>query len=181
MDQNIPSKMSQIYQNMIQYPYLSRLRRNHGLEHATLHVLARMHPGMSLAGHSDLSGFWIMGDVPTESMKMAVQEALLRLRSGDRLLAVHPNCGTNLAVAGFMATLAGLLGMAGSGKRLRDKLERLPMAISLSTLAIVFARPLGSLLQAYVTTSGDPLDLDVVDIQPTRRGWMRAHRVVTRG
>ena len=177
----MPSRMSQIAQYMIQYPYISRLRRNHGLEHATLHVLAQKHPGMSLAGHSDLSGFWIVGDVPTESMQAAVNEALLRLRSGDRMLAVHPNCGTNLAAAGFLATLAGLLGMAGAGRRFRDKLERLPMAVSLATLAIVFARPLGLLLQAHVTTSGEPLNLNVIDIRPGRRGWMRSHRVVTRG
>ena len=177
----MPSSMSELAQSLIQYPYISRLRRNHGLEHATLHVLAQKHPGMSLAGHSDLSGFWIMGDVPTESMRAAVDEALLRLRSGDRMLAVHPNCGTNLAMAGLLSTLAGLLGMAGAGKRFRDKLERLPMAVSLATLAILFARPVGLLLQAYITTSGEPQDLDVVDIRPARRGWMRSHRVVTRG
>ena len=30
---------------ILNLPILSRIRRNHGLEHATLHVLSRRHPG----------------------------------------------------------------------------------------------------------------------------------------
>ncbi len=44
---------------ILEYAPLSRIRRNHGLEHAALHVLAERHPGKPLAGHSDLNGFWI--------------------------------------------------------------------------------------------------------------------------
>jgi hypothetical protein len=37
------------------------------------------------------------------------------------------------------------------------------------------------MLQQRFTTSGYPGDLEVVDIQPSQRGRMRAHRVITRG
>ena len=85
----------------------SRIRRNHGLEHATLHVLAQRHPKISMAGHSNATGFWLLGDVDTEDLSDAIEEALRRMRSGERNLAVHPNCGTNFVSAGTIAGLAG--------------------------------------------------------------------------
>jgi len=160
---------------------LSRVRRNHALEHATLHVLARRKPHTSLAGQSDFFGFWILGDVSLEEVQESVAEALQRLRSGEHKLAIHPFCGTNLAAAALLSGFATLLAFAGSGKRLRDKLERLPLAISLSGLSLLLARPLGGWLQGNLTTSGDVQGLEVTAIRPLRRGWMRAYRISTRG
>ena len=96
---------------------ISRIRRNHGLEHATLHVLANRHPGKRMAGYSDLSGFWIVADLPGQEIKDAADEALQRLSQGEHKLAVHPNCGTNFATAG---SLAGNLGIDCSAA-LRDE------------------------------------------------------------
>jgi hypothetical protein len=172
---------AQLGADLLNQPVISRIRRNHGLEHATLHLLARKYPHASIAGHSDIGGFWILGDVPTADVQQAAGEALMRLKAGERDLAVHPNCGTNLATAGLLASLAGLLAMLGAGRRFRDKLERLPIAVSLATLAIFLARPLGYLFQAKVTTCGEPDALEIVEVKPGKRGWMRAHRVVTRG
>ena len=39
------------------------------------------------------------------------------MQSGEHKLAVHPNCGTNLVTAGFMATVVAWLGFAGRGWR----------------------------------------------------------------
>ena len=160
---------------------ISRLQRNHGLEHATLHVLADSYPHLSLAGHSDVGGFWILGNVETEDLRSAVGEALARMKSGEHGLAVHPNCGTNFVATGALAGLAAWSGMLGAGRSTRDKFERLPIVIGLATLALIAGQPLGLLLQARVTTSGFPGDLEVVDIQPSQRGRVRAHRVITRG
>lgn len=160
---------------------LSRVRRNHALEHATLHVLARRKPHTSLAGQSDFFGFWILGDVSLEEVQESVAEAYQRLRSGERELAIHPFCGTNLAAAAFLSGFATLLAFTGSGKRLRDKLERLPLAISLSGLSLLLARPLGSWLQGNLTTSDEVQGLEVTAIRSLRRGWMRAYRISTQG
>lgn len=160
---------------------LERVRRNHALEHATLHVLARRKPYTSMAGQSDFFGFWILGDLTLEEVRESVAEALQRLRNGERELAIHPFCGTNLAAAALLSGIATLLAFAGSGKRLRNKLERLPLAISLSGLSFLLARPLGSWLQGNLTTSGELGGLEVSDIRPLRRGWMRAYRISTRG
>jgi len=160
---------------------VSRIRRNHGLEHATLHILSKKYPKTSLAGHSDMGGFWILGDVETSDLKAAVDEALTRMRNGEEELAVHPNCGTNFVTAGTLAGVAASLAMLGVGRRLRDRLERVPLAASLATIALMVAQPMGMMLQARVTTSGVPLSLRVVDVIPSMRGRIRAHRVVTEG
>ena len=52
---------SGIYQSLTSTPWLSRIRRNHGLEHATLHVLAKRFSGKSTA--------WIMNAIGAPSAK----------------------------------------------------------------------------------------------------------------
>ena len=71
--------------------------------------------------------------------------------------------------------------MWGVGPRKRDKLERLPLVATLATLALIAGQPLGMLLQRYITTSGEPGELEVVEVVPAQRGRMKAHRVITRG
>lgn len=169
------------YRSLVNIPWFSRVRRNHGLEHATLHILSKRFSGKSLAGHSDSKGFWLLGDVTTESVDAAVQEALQRMKAGEENLAVHPNCGTNFATAGTMAGLAGATAMFGVGPRKRDKLDRLALAATLATLALMFAQPVGMFMQRYFTTSGIPGGLEVVEIIASQRGKVKAHRVLTQG
>ena len=173
--------MSKLLNSVINHPTVWRVRRNHGLEHATIHLLSKKHPRTSLAGHSDTRGFWLMGDVPTEAVVEAAQEALKRLRAGEQDLAIHPNCGTNFVTTGSTAGLAAAAAMFGAGRRWRDKLERIPLAMTLATLALILAQPLGFFLQSRITTSGDPGELEIVDIHPSKRGRFKAHRIVTRG
>jgi len=174
-----------LMQKIIETPPVSRVRRNHGLEHATLNILSQRFPHLRLAGHSDFKGFWIIGNVPIEAVQDAVEEALSRMRAGETNLAVHHNCGTNYVTAGMLAGVAGAITMIGVGRRWRDKLERLPVAMSLATLALIVGMPLGSLVQARVTTSGDPGEMQVVEIMTKMRGTasgrLKAHRVITRG
>jgi Domain of unknown function (DUF6391) len=167
--------------SVLEYPAISRIRRNHGLEHATLHILSQRHPKLPLAGHSDTRGFWILGDVSTEDVQSAVQEAMQRMQAGEHNLAVHPNCGTNFVTSGILASLAAFVAMFGAGRRFRDRLERLPLAASLATVALIISQPLGLRIQERVTTSGELAGLKVAQITPSRRGRMQAHRVLTQG
>jgi hypothetical protein len=160
---------------------VSHVRRNHALEHATLQVLARTDPFLRLAGYSNMGGFWIVGELSTDTLAAAVQEAVARLRAGEIGLAIHPNCGTNFVATGFLAGIAGWLGMLGAGTGFRRKLERLPVIIGLVTLAIILANPLGPLLQAKVTTQPDIGSLEVVRIERGMRQQVPIHRVVTKG
>jgi hypothetical protein len=175
------TESSIIQTDILNFPLISRIRRNHGLEHATLHILAHYLPHTMLAGHSDLGGYWIIGDVPSEILHLAVQEAITRLRAGESSLAIHPNCGTNYATMGALAGLAGAAAMMGSGRHLRDKLNRLPVAVVLATITLIFSRPLGLLLQERVTTSGNPGSLEITMITHKSQGRVIIHRIQTRG
>lgn len=168
-------------QTLLEFPVISRIRRNHGLEHATLHILAKRFPRKAMGGHSNPNGFWLIGDLPTEAVEQAVHEALERMRRGEHNLAIHPGCGTNYATAGLLAGLAGVVGMWDAGPRRRDKLERLPLIATLATMALIVAQPLGLRLQKHITTSGDPGELEIVGVYPVQRGTMKAHQVITRG
>ena len=168
-------------ENLLNIPVLSRIRRNHGLEHATLHVLARRNPRLILAGHSTSAGFRLIGEVETEAVRSATEEALRRMRAGEHNLAVHPNCGTNFVTAGVFSGLAGAASMFGVGQRPRDKFERLPMAAALATLAVIASIPLGLIIQQQVTTSGEPGELEVESISVSRHAGMTVHTVLTRG
>jgi len=158
---------------------LSRIRRNHGLEHATLNILAANHPGISFAGHSDAGGFWILGQIGTEELADTALLALEKLSGGQESLAIHKNCGTNLLASGFMAGLAGAAGLIGSGDRPRDKIERIPVIATLGVLALMLSRPLGPALQKLVTTSGKPGSLKITAIQAHTLNGVPAHRIST--
>jgi hypothetical protein len=165
------------------YP-ISRVRRNHALEHATIQVLSEEYPDLRLVGRSSLWGFYIYGDVPIEAVLAATQEGLRRLRSGQRHMAIHPNCGSNLVVAGVLAGLGAFLALGGLSPRrdkgLMERVLRLPLAFSAATMGIILARPLGPLLQAYVTTQPDVGDLRIVDVTRERKAGILVHHVRTR-
>jgi hypothetical protein len=151
-----------------------RTRQHHAIEHATLHVLTARWPQGQFSGHSDPIGFTVYGDVSDEQVRRAVGDALLRLQAGERDLAIHPNCGTNLATGALLATLAAMI---GAGGRRRKPLDRFTSALFLVTVALVAAKPLGRRLQVY-TTLADVADRWVADVQPMQVGNVRAVRVM---
>lgn len=157
-----------------------RIRRNHALEHATMQVLAEKYPGLRMAGYSDANGFWLVGDVETDRIRHAAEEALARLKGGENTLAIHPHCGTNLVATSLLAGSFAWLGMLGGGKKLRERLERLPFVVTLVTLAVFLSQPLGPFLQARVTTSPVSQGMDLLRIERSQRGNLPMHRVLTR-
>lgn len=156
-----------------------RTRRNHALEHATLRVLGERNHRQLLAGYSDPRGFWIAGKVDTEELASAVQEARTRLLNGEHELAIHPNCGTNFATSGMLAGGVAWLAMLGVGKGWQKKLDRLPLVISLVTLALVIAGPLGPRVQRQLTTDANLGSLKVTTITVSERNGAPLHRIHT--
>jgi len=169
--------------SLLDFPLLSRVRRNHALEHATMHVLGERYRELRLVGRSSLWGFYIYGNVPTESVVAAAQEGLQRLKAGQYQLAIHPNCGSNLVVAGVLAGLGAFLALGGgSSGRSRGRLEqlaRLPLAFAAATLGIVLAQPLGPMLQARVTTQAQVGNMCVVGVTRENRAGVLVHHVRT--
>ena len=174
--------MPNLLQRVINNPVVKHTRRNHALEHATIHVVSRRYPNSTFIGRSDPRGFFLYGDVSTEALHDSVEEALARLRRGERRLAVHSNCGTNYLTAAIMVAFASFLALMGTGRndRLSDRLLRLPMAIVAAVVALVLAQPLGSALQQRVTTSSDPGHLEVAGVRRLSSGRTTVHRVLTR-
>jgi len=164
---------------------ISRVRRNHALEHATMTVLSERQRDLRLVGRSSLWGFYIYGDVSTESVVAAAQEGLRRLKAGQHQMAVHPNCGTNLAVSGVLAGLGAFLALGGlfrsRPKSLWERLTYLPLACTAAMLGIVAARPLGTAFQANVTTQADVGDMALVAVTREERAGVQVHRVRTEG
>jgi Domain of unknown function (DUF6391) len=136
-----------------------RIRQNHALEHATITILSGMVPDLRVSARSSSRGFIIFGDVDLGQLRRALNEALYRLQAGESQLAIHPNCGTNIVVGFAMLTVGTLLGMTSSRPR-----TRVASAALSSVAGIAAARPLGELVQKYVTTLPDLEGVHVTDI-----------------
>jgi hypothetical protein len=154
---------------------IQAVRQNHALEHATMHVLSWHNPYLQLMGRSTANGFMIYGQVDTQELANAASEALYRLQRGEAHLAVHPRCGTNLAVTSL---LAGTAAFGTSLGRSRSRLDRLPAALMAATLAAIVAQPLAHRVQESITTSPHVGDVYVDSISREERGRFVSHRVV---
>ena len=125
-------------------------------------------------------GFLLYGEVPIEAVGQAVFGAARRLRAGEKRLALHPNCGTNLVTAATLATLATALALGGA-QGTRRRIERLPLAVLASLAALLLARPAGELAQRYLTTQAEIGSLQVTSIERLTRPGPAVHRVRTTG
>jgi hypothetical protein len=153
---------------------ISRIRRNHGLEHATIHVLSEKHRNFSAQGNSDHRGFHlnIYGNISEEDVYDAVEEAYVRMKKGEHNLAVHPNCGTVLLTTATMATLAAITTFGLEQKRQRGSslsfsilANALPTAILSVVVALIVSRPVGVQLQAKYTVEGDLKNLQLSSVR----------------
>lgn len=136
-----------------------RIRQNHALEHATITILSGMVPDLRVSARSSSTGFIIFGDVDLGLLRRAVDEALRRLQAGEAELAIHPNCGTNLAVGVSLVTLGTMLGMVSNHTR-----TRVASAAASSVAGLLAARPLGEYVQKHFTTLPDLEGVYVTDI-----------------
>jgi len=152
----------------------SAVRQNHALEHATIVLLSKRFPDVRLAGVSSALGFFVFGDVPTEAILPAAQEALSLLRTTQPELAVHERCGTNVAVAGM---LTGLSAMAVA--KMRRPYNTANNVILASTAALILARPLGLTVQRYFTTKTPNASMVIEKVTPMRLFGAPAHFVST--
>lgn len=179
---NPMERLAEYAEPVTRHPYILRVRRNHGLEHATIHILNRRN--YKLSGRSSDKGFVLLGEVPTEQVESAVVEALSRMKAGEHKLAVHPNCGTNLVTTGFLATAVAFFGFAGRG--LRRSWERFPTMMVAMMAVVLLSMPLGLSLQKHFTTEGDLGEMELVSVTrdtktlPFNGQQVTLHRVVTR-
>ena len=156
---------------------ISRVRRNHAIEHATVSLLMARGTRPPLGGYSTAGGFFIFGRATLEEVSQAAHEALARLRDGESGLAVSPFCGTNLVAGALLAGAAAALVMGNSrGKRL----QRLPVVGVAAVAATMLARPVGNALQRRYTTLSDARGVEIDGVRQVFAAPLRVHRVRTR-
>jgi len=129
-----------------------------------------------MAGHSNPTGFFLLGDINTEDVKIAAAEAFDRLNGGESGLAVHPGCGTNIATTALLAGTFAWAPIRGA-RSTRWRLLLIPIAIVFAVFGYLLSKPLGPWLQAYITTEADLGNMQIVDILPVRKG---VHRIITK-
>jgi hypothetical protein len=168
--------MNTIFDPILNLPPYLATRRNHALEHATLKILARKYDDKNLAGHSNPTGFFLFGDVAEDDIRNALQEAMTRLRAGERELAIHPGCGTNLATSMVLPMTFLWIPFQGTRSN-RWRLLLIPVALTFAAFGYLLSKPLGPWLQRNITTEADLGNLQVREIVLVRKG---VHRVITK-
>jgi hypothetical protein len=161
---------------LLKLPLILETRRNHALEHATLHMLGRRNAHSPMAGHSNPTGFFLLGDVSTEEVQTALDEALTRLRAGESGLAVHPGCGTNMATTAVLAGTFAWAPLRGARSTFW-RLWLIPLAAAFAVFGYYLSKPLGPWLQKYITTEADLGNMRILDVTLVRKG---VHRITTK-
>jgi len=151
---------------------IDRVRRNHGLEHATVALMLARQGPMRVVGRSDHGGFYIYAKVDTDRLREYAEEALVRLQRGEEHLAVSPMCGTNIVVAGVLAGFTSYLAL----RRADGHVDGLTKAVLAGMLSVIASQPLGRLVQKYATTSPELADVRITSVD---RLSDRIHKVRT--
>jgi hypothetical protein len=151
-----------------------RVRQNHALEHATVTILSRDDPRLAVSARSNTRGFTIYADLDPVRVRAACDEALRRLRAGEAELAIHPHCGTNLAVGTSVVMIGSLFALTALRPR-----TRIASAMASSLAGILGARPLGKLVQRHVTTLPDLRDVRIESVGTKRFLGRRVVEVLT--
>jgi hypothetical protein len=152
-----PRQLRAIFGNKI-------LRRNHALEHATIVVMMEREPGRRLNGFSTDDGFFVQGVRSISEVESAAREAMRRLQSGEKRLAIHRNCGTTIVAANLLAAIFFLVAL---GVFLYLGVSYLYLMILGSVvLALALRVPLSLILQRFVTTDANLTNAEV--------GWVEA-------
>jgi hypothetical protein len=159
---------------------IQTIRRNHALEHATITILRRKGELGALGGISGLKGFWLLGDIDPTTLQEAVDEALQRLKAGEKHLAIQQQCGSNYAIPGMLAGFAAWLIMIMPGKKnLKTQFNRLTMVMLAVTMVTIFAAPLGPVAQQLFLTDADMGDMRVAGIMLYDRHGHQFQHVIT--
>jgi hypothetical protein len=151
-----------------------RIRQNHALEHATVTILTEWRRELRLSARSSSRGFTIFADLDPALVRRAAEEGLWRLQRGEAGLAIHPNCGTNLAVGTSLAMIGSLFALTALRPRVR-----LASAVASSLAGFAAARPLGEVVQRHVTTLPDLEDVRISAVNRRRRFGFQTVEVQT--
>lgn len=170
-----PTQDADLLQQLAFVPGLQEMlqvRQVHALEHATVWMLGGTPKSTAyrtetrdddrFGGLSTATGFYLYGDVDTAALNHAVHKALHRLVTGEWHLAVHPRCGTNLAVN---LTLSAGMAMGSHFVLPKDPLSQFLGMGAAMTLASQLSPVVGEWVQSHLTTA-IPFNLQIQSIVP---------------
>ena len=149
------------------------LRRNHALEHATIAVMMEREPGRKLNGFSTDDGFFVQGVRSIAEVESAAREAVRRLHSGEKRLAIHRNCGTTIVAANLLAAVFFLVAL-GLGFLYLGESYLYLLILGSVVLAFALRVPLSLLLQRFVTTDADLTNAEVGWVEPAQPGDLKS-------
>ncbi len=145
--------------NMMKNP---SLRKNHALEHATINVLEERYGELKeVGGFAENDGFYIMSSgvpLPPDEVLSAAKEGLLRLKSGESELAIHPRCGTSITITNLLLSVLFVVVLLFGGW-----FDFMHLILALAAAYLV-SKPLGNLAQRYITTDPNVTDMEITGI-----------------
>ena len=145
-------------------PLIKAIRKNHGLEHATVSLLLERGTAAPIGGYSIPRGFVIWAKAPPATVANAARDALQFLKEGHSDLAVSAHCGTNIVVSALLGGLAAYL--AGRGRGLGPIVRGAMFGL---LVAKILGPPIGKLVQRNVTVSAEPAGMSVKSIRVLRQ------------
>jgi len=148
---------------MIRTVFDKRRRRNHALEHATVHVLEqRYSANLPIGGFAEPDGFFIQGAVNPQLVLSAAKEGLKLLQAGESKLAIHPRCGTMIVSGQLISIITFFAMLIGMSNINNITFFTVLFAMFIAIMAArALAQPIGLLLQRTLTTSIDVQGLHV--------------------
>ena len=151
-----------------------RLRQNHALEHATITILQQHDPRVRIIARSTSRGFRLYGTARADEVRLAVDEAMRRLRGGESHLAIIQRCGTTVAVGVLLGTLGLWL-----SEFMRSPRQKIALGIATSLAIAVSSQPVGLLAQRHITTESELGGLRVSAVKGRTLGKKNWLEVVT--
>ncbi|HEU0029052.1 MAG TPA: DUF6391 domain-containing protein [Kofleriaceae bacterium] len=142
----------------------------HGLEHATANVLAER--GIPVRGGLTGHGMFALElahdprtfEALETTIRLATEDAISRIRFGERRLALHDRCGTSVIVAMLLVALA-VFGVGVVGLVLGVPVGlRFAFTVLTAGGAYALARPIGRLAQRGLTVSTEFSSAVVLDV-----------------
>ena len=161
---------------ILDLPLILETRRNHAVEHATLHILADKYKNQNMAGHSNPGGVFPLRKLRQTGYSICRNRSDESSPCGRKRAGCPPGLrdkpGDHRVSAGAVC-LAPFRGVRSTPWRI----VLIPLALSFAVLGFFLSRPVGTWLQAHVTTEADLGNMRVVDIALVRKG---VYKVVTK-
>ncbi len=141
-------------------PLVNAVRKNHGLEHATVSLLLERGTAAPIGGYSIPGGFVVWARAAPDTVANAAMDALELLEDGHSDLAVSAHCGTNIVVTALLGGITAYL--AGRGRGLAPVIRGAFLGL---VVAKALGPPLGKLVQRTLTVSSEPAGMSIRSVR----------------